>query len=160
MVSAMLSAITRAPAGVNLTFIVWGAWHGGILAIERYLKGSKRAPMSTWITIPGTFLLVMIGWVFFRSADMGEATRVLMGMAGVNGFALSDALAFQISGLEISALIGAAIVTIAGGWWAEQQLKPTQPRVTWGIYIIPALFVISVMRMMAQSYSPFLYFQF
>jgi alginate O-acetyltransferase complex protein AlgI len=82
----------------------------------------------------------------------------------VNGFALSDALAFQISGLEISALIGAAIVTIAGGWWAEyqigQQLKPTQPRVTWGIYIIPALFVISVMRMMAQSYSPFLYFQF
>ena len=151
--------------GANWTFIVWGAWHGGILAIERYLKGSKRAPMSTWITIPGTFLLVMVGWIFFRSADMGEATRVLMGMAGVNGFALSDALAFQISGLEISALIGAAIVTIAGGWWAEfqtarQQLKPAQSRVTWGLYVIPALFVISVMRMMAQSYSPFLYFQF
>jgi alginate O-acetyltransferase complex protein AlgI len=116
--------------------------------------------MSTWITIPGTFLLVVIGWVFFRSADMGEATRVLLGMAGVNGFALSDALAFQISGLEISALISATIVTVAGAWWAEQQLKPTQARVTWGLYVIPALFVISVMRMMAQSYSPFLYFQF
>jgi hypothetical protein len=57
------------------------------------------------------------------------------------------------------------MVTVGGGWWAEHQLaqqkqRPALPSVTWGLYVIPALFVISVMRMMAQSYSPFLYFQF
>jgi alginate O-acetyltransferase complex protein AlgI len=141
--------------GANWTFIVWGAWHGGILALERALKG-RRAPFSAWLTIPGTMLLVVIGWVFFRSENIAAATRVFAAMIGLNGLGVSDALAFQVTGLEITALIAAFVATYAGAWWAGQN----NPRVTWGLWLIGLLFIISLSRMLAQSFSPFLYFQF
>ncbi len=141
--------------GANWTFIIWGAWHGGILALERALKG-RRAPLGAWLTIPGTMVLVVIGWVFFRSENMVAATRVLTGMIGLNGFGVSDSLSFQITGLELTALIAAFVATYAGAWWASQN----NPRVTWGLWLIPLLFLISLSRMLAQSFSPFLYFQF
>ena len=142
--------------GANWTFIIWGAWHGGILALERALKG-RRKPFSSWVTIPGTMLLVVIGWVFFRSENFGAATRVLKGMIGLNGFPISDSLAFQITGLEIVALIAAFVATYAGAWWAS---RAENARVTWGLWLIPILFVIALFRMLSQSFSPFLYFQF
>ena len=142
--------------GANWTFIIWGAWHGGILALERALKG-RRAPLSSWVTIPGTMLLVVIGWVFFRSENFGAATRVLKGMIGLNGFPISDSLAFQITGLEVAALIAAFVATYAGAWWAS---RAENTRVTWGLWLIPMLFVIALFRMLSQSFSPFLYFQF
>lgn len=141
--------------GANWTFVIWGAWHGGILALERAFKG-RRAPLSGWLTIPGTMLLVVIGWVFFRSENMMVATRVLIGLTGFNGFGVSDSLVFQISGLEIVALVAGFIATYAGAWWASQN----NPRVTWGLWLIPILFIISLSRMLSQSFSPFLYFQF
>ncbi len=142
--------------GANWTFIIWGAWHGGILALERALKG-RRAPLVSWLTIPGTMILVVIGWVFFRSENMMAATRVFTGMVGLNGLMVSDALAFQISGLEITALIAAFIATYLGAWWAS---RSENSRITWGLWLIPILFVIALSRMLAQSFSPFLYFQF
>jgi alginate O-acetyltransferase complex protein AlgI len=141
--------------GANWTFVIWGAWHGGILALERALKG-RREPLSSWLTIPGTMILVVIGWVFFRSENMTAATRVLTGMIGLNGLGVSDSLAFQTTGLEITALISAFVATYAGAWWASQ----SNTRVTWGLWLIPILFIISLSRMLSQSFSPFLYFQF
>ena len=142
--------------GANWTFIIWGAWHGGILALERALKG-RRKPFSSWVTIPGTMLLVVIGWVFFRSENFGAATRVLKGMIGLNDFPISDSLAFQITGLEIVALIAAFVATYAGAWWAS---RAENARVTWGLWLIPILFIVALSRMLSQSFSPFLYFQF
>jgi alginate O-acetyltransferase complex protein AlgI len=142
--------------GANWTFIIWGAWHGGILALERALKG-RRKPFSAWLTIPGTMLLVVIGWVFFRSENFEGATRVLKGMFGLNGFSISDALAFQITGLEITALIAAFVASYAGVWWASREKTA---RMTWGLWLIPMLFIIALSRMLSQSFSPFLYFQF
>ena len=70
--------------GANWTYIVWGAIHGGLLIVERFLKGLIQFPgiikdtlLSKLIPIGFTFLLVNISWVFFRANNVGEAFLLL-----------------------------------------------------------------------------------
>lgn len=61
--------------GANWTFVLWGAYHA-LLFVPLLLMGKNRRyrdDNQTWSDIPkmvGTFLLVMVGWVLFRSPDI------------------------------------------------------------------------------------------
>lgn len=66
--------------GANYTYVVWGAYHGALLVIHKLLKrhltpGMIPLPMFIKTTI--TFIMVLIGWVFFRAESMGEALVAL-----------------------------------------------------------------------------------
>lgn len=146
--------------GANWTFIVWGAWHGLWLALERL--GFK----NSWLF---TLLLVMIGWVFFRAHDMSTALVFLQGMAGLQGIGLSPDMAWQLKSASLAALAGGIAVTaflpwleryrkpvpLAGGGIAMQTTPPL-----WLQAVAVGLFIVAVSRLLALSYSPFLYFQF
>jgi alginate O-acetyltransferase complex protein AlgI len=64
--------------GAAWTFVVWGLFHGVLLAVER-ATGLARIADETWQWPRRalTFLLVVVGWVFFRAADMGRALEML-----------------------------------------------------------------------------------
>jgi alginate O-acetyltransferase complex protein AlgI len=68
--------------GAGYTFIFWGLYHGTLLTAER-LYMNHVGPLPTgpisWLT---TFFLVMLGWVFFRSADLDQALHFLATMFG------------------------------------------------------------------------------
>lgn len=150
--------------GANWTFVLWGAWHGGFLAIERLLGKPKRwKAVPAFLAVPRTMFLVIIGWVTFRAANAAEAFDVYAGMFGLNGFALSEALSWQITGLQISMMIiGSALIYLAPWWrgFLHAKALPLQQSLSqWHISIIP-LFILATMRLSAQSFSPFLYFQF
>lgn len=77
--------------GAGWTFIMWGALHGGCLAANHLFQAwapAKRfgwqppAGLSRWSGRVLTFLVVMIGWVFFRAGSLGEAWQILSAMAG------------------------------------------------------------------------------
>src|ERR1039458_6927022 len=67
--------------GASWNFLIWGGYHGGLLAVERIFRGN-RTPTPQW---PGlypvkavvTFCLVLVGWVFFRAADLPQSLRIL-----------------------------------------------------------------------------------
>jgi len=70
--------------GAAWTFVVWGAMHGGLLALERGL-GYKPAP--GWQRTLGIFLtfhIVCVSWVFFRSPTFGVAAQFLDGMSDLS----------------------------------------------------------------------------
>jgi alginate O-acetyltransferase complex protein AlgI len=151
--------------GANWTFVLWGAWHGGWLALERYLgeRKSKTPPranranpfLALWQST-STLLLVILGWVMFRSDHASDALRMYQGMLGLHGFALGEPLAVSLRGLELSTLVLAvALVYLAPRWksWNPKYVAALE----WLIY---PLFMLAVFRLSAQSYSPFLYFQF
>ena len=73
--------------GANYTFIVWGAIHGGALALEhifgkRQLKISHRANLFMPIIFGWTytFLIVFVAWVFFRATDVSQALQIVSAM--------------------------------------------------------------------------------
>ncbi len=68
--------------GANWTFVVWGAYHGLLLLAERRFAASwERLPMLVRRAL--TFILVVIGWVLFRSENLLMAFTWLEEMFGL-----------------------------------------------------------------------------
>src|SRR5438132_5182521 len=68
--------------GANWTFVVWGAYHGFLLILERAFSSSVAVWPSAFRRAL-TFLLVVIGWVVFRAQSMRTAFEWLGKLAGV-----------------------------------------------------------------------------
>ena len=62
--------------GASWTFVVWGAYHGLLLALYRKI-GPAWDALSSWVRRPAMWLAVVIGWVLFRSTSFGMATVLL-----------------------------------------------------------------------------------
>ncbi|MEO1201636.1 MAG: MBOAT family protein [Pseudomonadota bacterium] len=82
--------------GAGWTFVAWGGLHGLYLVVNHFWHGAKRRVFGEhtfgfagcWGGRLLTFLVVIIGWVFFRADSFEAATRILEGMTGLNGFLL------------------------------------------------------------------------
>ncbi len=168
--------------GANWTFILWGALHGAFLALEKLLinsrhsrengnlslnaeipasagmttKKTNKAPYPALLAWPLTWLVVMVGWVFFRATNISTAFDFMRGMFGGNTLMVSGELIWQITPLMLATLAAAWLIALSrflkAGWAAELSLgKQTA---------VMALFVVAFCKLIAQSHSPFLYFQF
>lgn len=76
--------------GANWTFVIWGLFHGVLLiltGLPRFLKKDKddKKPnrIITILKIIGTFLLVDIGWILFRSDSLPQAFTFVSNMVQV-----------------------------------------------------------------------------
>jgi alginate O-acetyltransferase complex protein AlgI len=155
--------------GANWTFVLWGVWHGGWLAVERWL-GWAMQPRTAG-RIAATLLIVLLGWVIFRAANLEAAGQVYAGMLGLNGFGLPVEVALKITRESLVimtlAILVCAIEPMARILVVRRYYVPSGPGGTLAISdtLAPAivtsiLFALSVMRLAEQSFSPFLYFQF
>ena len=164
--------------GANWTFALWGAWHGAILAVERALgvKADRAGfhPLA-WLF---TFLLVVLGWVMFRAPTVEHALAMYAAMFRFDGAGLSELYAGGITRLQLATLaLAYAVVLVRGlGQRLGRHGQPDQPAATpahegaaaltgsWrtrvAVLALTPLFALSVLKLAAQSYSPFLYFQF
>jgi alginate O-acetyltransferase complex protein AlgI len=152
--------------GANVTFLLWGAMHGAMLAIERAMgaKGGK-SPWPSLIAWPLTMTVVMAGWVMFRAPDLGSALAFYEGMLGLNGFAMTDEIAWRITDMQLAALAIAILVVFIEPrtrqilrFAVEAGRGATMAGA--GRMALVGLFALAVLKMSADSYSPFLYFQF
>jgi len=144
--------------GANWTFLLWGAWHGLWLAIERML-GAKNT-QSVWpktLAWPFTMVLVMIGWVLFRAETVAQAVNVYTGMIGLNGIAISDAVAWQLQSSEQLFLFLGIVISVRGPWMLH--LFRQAPEVL-RYSAVASLMLAACLTLVAQNHSPFLYFQF
>jgi alginate O-acetyltransferase complex protein AlgI len=134
--------------GANWTFVVWGAYHGTLLALGR-LMGPLVAPLPELVRRAGTFLLVVLGFVIFRSSDLGMAGAWLGKLVGI-GAGSGDVPAVLVAWIAA----GLVLVNLAPETWDIR--FPT--RLRWApayatAFLIAYLFV-------NQQASVFLYYQF
>jgi alginate O-acetyltransferase complex protein AlgI len=150
--------------GANWTFVIWGAWHGAILAVERALGVKPDAAFRPhrWAL---TFLLVVLGWVMFRAPTVDHALLMYAAMFRFDGVGLSELYAGSVTTLQVVTLVLAFAIVLYRG--LSQRLRGAQvhaPVTGWrapaAVAVLLPLFALSVLKLSAQSYSPFLYFQF
>jgi D-alanyl-lipoteichoic acid acyltransferase DltB (MBOAT superfamily) len=80
--------------GAGWTFIIWGAIHGVLLAVNHaWQEATPAGLVPAWAGRLLTFLVVLLAWVPFRSADLPTALRMWSGMLGGGGIVLPDRLA-------------------------------------------------------------------
>ena len=124
-----------------------------------------------------TLLVVLAGWVLFRAESLSEAGIFFRGLAGAYGWGFSPSFAWQIQTLSLAALLAAFVLAAAetskdhetgymldSGIPGHTRLSPLgllQPAKRIFAGVIPlTVFLLSLMKIAADSYSPFLYFRF
>ena len=136
--------------GANWTFVFWGCYHGALLVAYRYGRRFWD-PLPLLLRRAATFLLVIIGWVFFRAPDFATAAAVLSRMfhmtagpplPGQAGLALAIAVA------AVCAHFGPTTFEMRHEW---------RPAAVLGL---TSLFVLCVVVIVGGRATPFLYFQF
>lgn len=135
--------------GANWTFVVWGMYHGVLLAGYHLLRKRGLTPKSVTLSRAVTFLCAVVGWVFFRAETLPKAARILHAMAGGEGFTAPH-VPLGYMALIITA---AAVSFFAPNSW-EITLQPK----TRYAYLLALVLVYTILLL--EKESPFLYFQF
>jgi alginate O-acetyltransferase complex protein AlgI len=105
--------------GANWTFVLWGAMHGVLLALNhlwRALSGST-GPTGLAGRIIGwwlTFVAVLLAWVVFRADSLATAMAIYRGLLGRNGFVLPGQVAAMLPFGHLFDTVG-KMQTLGGG---------------------------------------------
>jgi len=148
--------------GASWSFIFWGAFHGFFLVIERIFFGKVLSKIGKLPSILITFLIVNIGWVFFRMEKIKDAFTYIKHMFSFNFNSTNN---FD---LEFKTYL---IVAIIFSFFAiSKHTQKLQDAVYFNDYTNSrhliicltslVLFVLSVSSITSSGFNPFIYFRF
>jgi alginate O-acetyltransferase complex protein AlgI len=145
--------------GAAWNFLVWGGFHGVLLAFER-LRGKTPSylRLAAPLRVGVTFLIILVTWVFFRAPDLPSAFRFLGDMTGLGipqaGAGLLPGIVYQPYYLGTFLLAGVVV-------WACPQTWDWTRTLTWPkTSAVVALLLLSTVVLTTQAYNPFIYFIF
>ena len=151
--------------GAAWTFVAWGAYHGALLIIERAtgLAGATRLPGLRRLV---TFLLVIVGWVLFRSESVPQFATFLEAMVlPTHGFAVPPEVGILLTDQRVVLMALVLATAVLPGTWVTGKVidglhdvrGAVRVTVRTAAYAVaPYAAVVAV----AGTFSPFLYFQF
>lgn len=143
--------------GANWTFIAWGLMYFVILTFEKLIGLSKK---EYWWGHIYTMLLVIIGWVIFRSTGMGSAFLYIKAMFGIGAKGLIDKAVWAYIAQNWIYFIFALIGSVPLMPWIDNKLKTNRAwQTVYAVGIVVCL-VVSVSFISNNAYNPFIYFNF
>lgn len=149
--------------GASWNFIIWGAFHGLFLVLERLFLLKAYNKIGKIIPTLLTFLIVVVGWVYFRTEDLGQANHIIKTMFSFNfadgKFALHNDFYFSLTLAVLFSFFACIPATKA------LQAKIYGERhnsVSHSVMLVSsiALFYISLSYIAALDFNPFIYFRF
>ncbi len=154
--------------GASWPFVVWGAWHGGFLVLERAGLDRVLARIGPLRHVY-TLCAVTAGWVLFRCETLPQAGRFFAALLGVGSATTDGPSVLQFLDPLVAFTIAAAIfgaTPIAcrmGAWW--QGLAAPGRRAGPALLVLDgawtaACLVVASAWLAAGTYNPFIYFRF
>ncbi len=156
--------------GAAWTFVLWGIWHGTLISLEKTLGPERMKRIPRPLAIAGTFFLVALGWVLFRSGTIHRAGgfylllfNLLPDGAGLMAF--PEIMADRA--LWLAAAIGIPCA-FAPAFGLDRFLPrdPADPdavplvRVAGRFALSVVILVVVSCELCATGFNPFIYFQF
>ncbi len=159
--------------GASWTFIIWGAWYGLFLLLERTWFGTliERAPRA----LRHFYLLAVVvtGWVFFRADSMGFAITYLKSMLGVHwGSVRTGQFAIHLNNEIFTLFVVAVFFCLPVSYLLKRLCTPPPVGLAsfydfrrTGFYVSYALilglvFFASILSLAGGTHKAFIYFRF
>lgn len=147
--------------GANFTFIAWGMWHGLFMILERAkLIRPEKIP---WLSRIYTLFVVLFGFIIFRADSLAYGLGFIGRMFSPEAFALGfwDALAF-LNPYMIITLVAAVIASTPILPFIKSKIKgrgeAAAEVVSYAVCML--LFLLCILLLASNTYSPFIYFRF
>ncbi|SDB14921.1 MBOAT family protein [Butyrivibrio sp. INlla16] len=158
--------------GASWHFVIWGAWNGFFIVVERLLRGHGKSASADEKNATGKNILrhiyalfvINTGWVLFRADNFALAMKYIgtmfgIGLSGIPGFKIS----WYVNNWVL-VVMAIAVFDIIGGFTRLKQLCDAKmPGTAYGVIKLVAvygMFLLAIMRVMSGTYNPFIYFQF
>lgn len=152
-------ALTGLWHGAEWNFLFWGLYYGVLLILEKHVWGALMDRLPGVIQHIYTFVLVMVGWVFFFSPDLGSALDYIGMMFGMGASALADRQAvFLLTThwlLFLLCILGSSSIgwTILRAFMESYKKGRTQRIMSCVIYM--GIFLVSVAFLVTETFNPF-----
>ena len=149
--------------GASWNFVIWGAWHGFFLILDRLFLLNLLKRIGTIPRVLINYLVVLVGWVFFRIEDFNQAMFYIKQM-----FTFRFASTYYrfdaefVFTLAIGFLFAFITLTKPGSWLEKRvffsELKPGGHVL---FFLISTLLVLICTGFItASGFNPFIYFRF
>ncbi|HXX80024.1 MAG TPA: MBOAT family O-acyltransferase, partial [Thermodesulfovibrionales bacterium] len=156
--------------GASWTFVLWGLWHGLFLVLERTTFGkildSSFAPMRYLYT----YLIILIGWVFFRADTVSYALcylKVMFSFAVDNPFPVNLLNAKTILAFVLGLIGSTPFISNLLNYHERSLSDNGRSRIALNVLTEPiilafviVLFMVSTIFLSYNTYNPFIYFRF
>lgn len=149
--------------GANWNFIIWGLFYGVLLLLERTVLKKLLEAAPRLLKHVYTAIIVLIGWTIFRVEDLNMLSGTLGKMFGIGG-------SFKMSSIFYSdfTLICSLPFIVLGAIFMTPLLKKVFLKLEkrYAIFIpikyllYLAIFGLSIVLLIGNSYNPFIYFRF
>lgn len=148
--------------GAAYTYILWGIVIGSIVILEKLIGQTswyKRIPSG--IKWAGTFFVIMLSWVLFRSNGIGNALTYYLTMFGCNAVKndIFGVRYFMDNG-TLLALTIAIFFTIPLPKPIRKWSKDTSAALVLKNVLTIVILLVALLFMVNSTYSAFIYFQF
>lgn len=149
--------------GASWNFVVWGAYHGFWLILERMELSNLQQRIGKIPSVILTFIVVVIGWAIFRTETLADA-----------GTFISRLFAFDFGGFSLTAGRQFYTMLIVALMFSFFTLAPIGKKIhdkvfyseysvcghliAWLVSVV--MFVLVLGALNAVGFSPFIYFRF
>ncbi len=147
--------------GANWTFIAWGLYYFFFLVTEKmFLKSVSKIPVLSNVI---TMLIVIVGWVLFRSNNIADACdyiKVMFGF-GVNKQFYTYQLGYYLYEYRGYLLLGILACIPWGSLSVFKRIKEKFRGYSMLEFVLMSIIMVwCVALLAANSYNPFIYFNF
>jgi alginate O-acetyltransferase complex protein AlgI len=151
--------------GAAWNFVAWGLYHGFFIVCDRLFWKRLADALPRLCSVALTFLIVVFGWVLFRSESLAMALTYMTRMMALDGptAVLTVPVAELIDARSTFVMIVAAILCFVPQIKSEpiSVLLPSSVKgtVVYGATAV-ILLALSTAFLAARGFTPFLYFRF
>ncbi|WP_290522958.1 MBOAT family O-acyltransferase [Alcanivorax sp.] len=153
--------------GADLAFLLWGSAIGGMMVLERRLGWvtTMSTPYSLFRNYRAQAFLWFI-WPLFLAGNIPDAWRMMSGLLGLNGLGSLHNLTLYVSPMTLFFCLVAFVWERGSAYYNKRfylgldESNVFQDVSSWRVPILWCGFALAVTRLSAESFSPFLYFQF
>ena len=149
--------------GASWNFVIWGAFHGLFLILDRLFLLKVLEKIGSLPSTIITFVIVLLGWVFFRMESFGDATIIIQKLFSFNFSKIPLHQNREFYTILVLALVFSFFTSTAAGKAVQKKVYYTTytPLVSLGIVLLSCLtFMICLARITSSGFNPFIYFRF
>lgn len=153
--------------GASWNFLFWGLFHGAFLTFEH--AGFSKVLEKAWLPFQHIYVLfvAVIGWVFFRAEDLPHALSYIKTMFNLADFHTTHHQYSQFISSEVilAFVVGIILATpvytkLRGGVAAIKSSQKAMVADMAGQLFLFSLLGLSILKIAASTYDPFIYFRF